>query len=100
MIGFTKFIANFIAVRDLVPMSDIYHPANIPTRYWLTPSGVRMPTSEKTSDIRSGLREIGAPSQEPPLTERTAIAVHSPSIVNPGVLCYLLLTHALFRARR
>lgn len=32
------------------------YPANIPTRYWLTPSGVRMPTSEKTREIKSGLR--------------------------------------------
>lgn len=31
------------------------YPANIPTRYWLTPSGVRMPTSEKTREIKSGL---------------------------------------------
>jgi len=34
---------------------DVDYPANIPTRYWLTPSGVRMPTSENTREIRSGL---------------------------------------------
>lgn len=34
------------------------YPANIPTRYWLTPSGVRTPTSENTNDMRSGLTEI------------------------------------------
>lgn len=34
------------------------HPANIPTRYWLTPSGVRLPTSENTRVMRSGLRGI------------------------------------------
>ena len=33
------------------------YPANIPTRYWLTPSGVRMPTSEKTREIKSGLQK-------------------------------------------
>ena len=32
------------------------YPANIPTRYWLTPSGVKMPTSEKTREIKSGLQ--------------------------------------------
>jgi hypothetical protein len=35
-----------------------YKPANIPTKYWLTPSGVKTPTSENTSEIRSGLSEM------------------------------------------
>lgn len=34
---------------------NVIHPANIPTKYWLTPSGVRIPTSENTKEIRSGL---------------------------------------------
>ena len=49
-----KFIANLIP--NLVPMLVYHHPANIPTRYWLTPSGVSIPTSENTSEINSGLR--------------------------------------------
>ena len=41
------------------------YPANIPTRYWLTPSGVRLPTSEKTREMRSGLYEgIGIGTQK------------------------------------
>lgn len=32
-----------------------HQPANMPTRYWLTPSGVKLPTSEKTREIKSGL---------------------------------------------
>jgi hypothetical protein len=35
-----------------------YKPANIPTKYWLTPSGVKTPTSENTSEIKSGLSEM------------------------------------------
>ena len=35
-----------------------YNPANIPTKYWLTPSGVKTPTSENTSEIKSGLSEM------------------------------------------
>lgn len=42
-----------IAVIGAVGRED--YPANIPTRYWLTPSGVKLPTSEKTSEIKSGL---------------------------------------------
>lgn len=37
----------------------INQPANIPTRYWLTPDGVKIPTSEKTRVIKSGLTAAG-----------------------------------------
>ena len=87
-------------ILDLVPPSETHHPANIPTRYWLTPSGVSIPTSENTSEMRSGL--------SPPQTCQPCQPVHvhgspqpcSPCVVHPRVLRYLLLRHCPFRARR
>jgi len=58
LIGRTGILVNSIAFGDLESQnSEVLagQPANIPTRYWLTPSGVRIPTSENTRDIRSGL---------------------------------------------
>jgi len=46
---------NLLSQGNLRMVQYITHPANIPTRYWLTPSGVRLPTSENTKDMRSGL---------------------------------------------
>lgn len=38
------------------------YPANMPTKWWLTPSGVNIPTSDITKDIKSGLLELSPDS--------------------------------------
>ena len=53
----------------------------MPTRYWLTPSGVRLPTSENTSEIKSGLKceQSSAFSVEIDPTKRQD---NAPSVIN------------------
>jgi len=48
------------------------YPANMPTRQWLTPSGVNIPTSDITKEIKSGLlglsSDVASPKQRDTLT--------------------------------
>ena len=47
----------------LTCMSSLY-PANIPTRWWLTPSGVNIPTSDITKEIKSGLLGLSSDASQ------------------------------------
>lgn len=92
MIEFTKFIAKYIASRDLVPISVISagEHANKILAYalWSQDPYIR---EHQRNQVRS--ERFSGSVQEAGFT-------HSPSVVNSGVLRYLLLTHCAFRARR